>query len=251
MNKLYRELSSEDISFSITPEEIGEYINRPESLGIIGQPRALKALKIGTEIRGKGYNLFVTGLSGTGRYTAIRTMLKEYRPQKKELKDFVYVYNFRKPDNPRILYFQPGKAKVFKRDIHNLVERLKFQIKARLESDAYREQRDEIVSVIEQQENRALSNFEAQLSKDNFQIMKVQEGENQATDIIPIYNGKLMSFDEMQVFVSSGEITESEWHRIREKYYHYMDEMKKIFLELRETRSTMDEELNALRIDTI
>lgn len=39
---------------------------------IIGQPRAVKALEMGTEIKGKGYNIFVTGISGTGRISAIK-----------------------------------------------------------------------------------------------------------------------------------------------------------------------------------
>ncbi|MDH4223807.1 MAG: AAA family ATPase, partial [candidate division Zixibacteria bacterium] len=35
--------------------------------GIIGQGRALCAIKLGLEIKSEGYNIFVTGLVGTGR----------------------------------------------------------------------------------------------------------------------------------------------------------------------------------------
>ena len=34
--------------------------------GIVGQHRAIKALKLGIDIDSPGYNVFITGLSGTG-----------------------------------------------------------------------------------------------------------------------------------------------------------------------------------------
>ena len=34
---------------------------------IIGQERGIKALKFGLSIKKKGYNVFVTGITGTGR----------------------------------------------------------------------------------------------------------------------------------------------------------------------------------------
>ena len=40
--------------------------------GIVGQGRALKALKVGVDMRSPGYNLFITGLSGTGKTTTIK-----------------------------------------------------------------------------------------------------------------------------------------------------------------------------------
>ncbi len=43
----------------------------------IGQERALEAIRFGLEVDKPGYNLFVTGLSGTGKASAIRTICKE------------------------------------------------------------------------------------------------------------------------------------------------------------------------------
>ena len=60
-------LIHKDVNIKIPEEEIIKYYKEEKEYEIIGQPRALKALRIGTEISSKGYKVFVTGLSGTGK----------------------------------------------------------------------------------------------------------------------------------------------------------------------------------------
>ena len=45
--------------------------------GIIGQERALKAIQIGLDIKNLGYNIFITGMVGTGRTTSIKQLLEK------------------------------------------------------------------------------------------------------------------------------------------------------------------------------
>ena len=59
--------------------------------GIIGQDRALKALKLGVELDSPGYNVFVSGLSGTGKATTIKTILEKIQSRKNCSRDFCYV----------------------------------------------------------------------------------------------------------------------------------------------------------------
>jgi predicted ATPase with chaperone activity len=42
---------------------------------IIGQERALRALKFGLEIKEEGFNVYVSGMPGTGRMSAVRGFL--------------------------------------------------------------------------------------------------------------------------------------------------------------------------------
>jgi len=247
----YRELTSLEASFSISPEEVS-CLSIPDSeIDIIGQERALKALRMGIEMNAKGYNIFVTGLPGTGRKTSIRKMLSEYKPKRNLVKDICFVYNFSDPDSPTVLYFAPGKAKKFKKDMHQLIETMKALIKTKLEGEPYKVKRNEIVSRIEQQENRILSEFETRLGKDNFQIIRVDDEEEQSTDIVPLYKGKPISFEELQALVASGKVDEKVWNATREKYYHYMDEMQKIFHDLKISRGVMEDQLAALRVETL
>ena len=99
------ELTADEVRFSITGQEIQELDDGRERFDIIGQPRALRALKLAIEIEGKGYNIFATGLAGTGKRTAIMRLLKDHRPRKPQIRDIAYVHNFKQPDRPKVLYF--------------------------------------------------------------------------------------------------------------------------------------------------
>ncbi len=44
---------------------------------IIGQDRAIRALKFGLEIKELGFNIYVAGFPGTGRTTAVKKFLDE------------------------------------------------------------------------------------------------------------------------------------------------------------------------------
>jgi hypothetical protein len=65
--------------------------------GIIGQDRALSALKFGLNIIKPGFNVFVAGLAGTGRTTAIKSFMDSLAAIKETPSDWCYVHNFRDP----------------------------------------------------------------------------------------------------------------------------------------------------------
>ena len=43
---------------------------------VIGQDRAIRAIQLALEMNHSGYNVFVTGMSGTGRTTIVKNILK-------------------------------------------------------------------------------------------------------------------------------------------------------------------------------
>ena len=73
-------------------------------------------MKIGVDIQSQGYNLFITGMSGTGKYTTIKQMLEQIRPMGAKLNDYAYVNNFKDPDRPILLTFTMGQGIEFKKD---------------------------------------------------------------------------------------------------------------------------------------
>src|SRR5689334_25408881 len=71
--------------------------------GLVGQDRALRALKMGVELTAPGYNVFVCGLAGTSRGGTIARMIGELHPTMKQSQDRCYVNNFKFVDRPRLL----------------------------------------------------------------------------------------------------------------------------------------------------
>ena len=65
-DKLSRTCNPDDLHFETT-DEIEPLV------GTIGQLRAMSALELALDIDAAGFNLFISGLPGTGRNTALRS----------------------------------------------------------------------------------------------------------------------------------------------------------------------------------
>ncbi|MEM2997102.1 MAG: Lon-like protease helical domain-containing protein, partial [Candidatus Bathyarchaeia archaeon] len=78
---------------------------------IIGQEQAVRALRFGLKTRGRGFNVYVAGMPGTGRKTAISNFLEEMAKGMPVPNDWCYVYNFRDPMRPRALKLPPGMGR--------------------------------------------------------------------------------------------------------------------------------------------
>jgi predicted ATP-dependent protease len=105
--------------------------------GIIEQERPIRAIRFGLDIASPGYNIYVSGLTGTGKTTVIKTFLEEIAAKMPRPDDWCYVYNFRDPVSPTILNLPPGRAKAFKAAMDDLVRNLRREIPKAFESKEY------------------------------------------------------------------------------------------------------------------
>ena len=91
---------------------------------IIGQDRAIESFEVGLGIKQDGYNIIVTGLTGSGKMATITRSVEDKLKNTPVPSDWVYVNNFQKPDEPIAIPLEPGKARQFKKDMKNLLDRL-------------------------------------------------------------------------------------------------------------------------------
>ena len=68
--------------------------------GIIGQERAVKAFEFGLAVKMKGYNIYMSGSSGTGKTSYARANIEKLAATEPVPDDWCYVYNFDKPKEP-------------------------------------------------------------------------------------------------------------------------------------------------------
>jgi hypothetical protein len=72
----------------------------------IGQERALGSINFGLEVERTGYNLFLTGLTGTGKASTIKSRLERFIEERNakgiqyQTMDWCYVYNSCIPTSP-------------------------------------------------------------------------------------------------------------------------------------------------------
>ena len=70
--------------------------------GLIGQDRAEKALKFGLAVKSKGYNIYVSGIPGSGKSTFAKKFAEEIAANEPKPDDMCYAYNFDNPKKPRL-----------------------------------------------------------------------------------------------------------------------------------------------------
>jgi lon-related putative ATP-dependent protease len=244
MSDIGFELGAEELGFSVDTSAAVEASRSSEwGSSVIGQPRALEALRMGVRVRAKGYNVYVSGAPGTGRSTAVLRVLSEEPGSATRLRDLVYVYNFASPLEPACLVLPPGGGKSFKRDLHRMVEALKRIVRLQAESASSRDDESRADAELEGKENALLSSLESGLLADGFKPVQVEEGGGLAMDIVPVEGGlsdSSSAFEALQAEVASGGMSQADYDGIRRRWYGHMDRMKKLFAELRKDRLELE-----------
>ena len=95
---------------------------------IIGQERGVQAIDFGLNMKQQGYNIYVAGCSGIGRHSYTKTLINKIKKNNMNIKDWAYVYNFKNQNEPIALSFKSGQGKLFKKDIEEIVEKLKAEV---------------------------------------------------------------------------------------------------------------------------
>lgn len=213
---------------------------------IIGQDKAVKALRMGLDIEGVGYNVFVTGAVGTGRATSVRCLLEEMGKKERIPDDKCYVNNFANPDMPRLMSLSAGKGKSFKKDVDELVKDLVKSIPLIFESESYQNQRNKLVDKYREIEKKLVSGFEKKVKKQGFVLVQVQVGPFSKPEIAPLVDKKPASIEQLQKLVGKGEFSKEELKKLIEKRDRLNDELGDIFRETRRIEKKAREELLAL-----
>ncbi len=196
--------------------------------GIIGQRRALEALTLGAEIFSPGYNIFVSGLAGTGRLTTIQKILERISPDCHVPHDYAYVYNFDDPDCPRLLVFPKGKALPFQEAMDEAIRYLSTQIAKMFDDENFRTGRTKIVEDFQNREREMLDEFETAIKPQGFALGQRKNGDMVQPEILPIINEKSYPIEALDKLVKEETITSEAAKEISRQYNQLRGELYNI-----------------------
>ena len=128
--------------------------------GVLGQERAVEALQFGVAMPRPGYNLFVMGEPGTGRFSFVQRYLKAEAKRLQAPADWVYVNNFDEPREPRVLELPAGTAAAFIADLEALIDNLLATFPAVFEQPSYQQKKSAIDRAFNQRYDQALDIIE-------------------------------------------------------------------------------------------
>lgn len=165
----------------------------------IGQERAIRAIEFGLGVNKPGFNIFVTGLTGTGKTSIIRAFLKKITSQRTvpaddspTPEDLCYVYNFNDADRPQALKIRRGWGKILKADMEQLIHNLQRAAKKMFESDEYAHQRQEMVEQIQKKQQQMMETLMEEANRGGFALRTTPSG----IVLLPTKDGKPMQESE-------------------------------------------------------
>ena len=201
---------------------------------IIGQERALKSLQTGLDIRSLGYNIFITGMVGTGRSTTIKQLLENLEKDDQAPDDLLYVNNFKVPDEPTLLALPAGKGAPFAEAMDVLIENLRGHIPDLLKSSYYGDHRDAIIEGQQAKQKELLQGFEAEASRNGFAVIQVQMGMFVKPDLIPVIDEAPVPFAKLEALVREKKLPAPKLAELKTKYEELTGRLESVLEKLRE-----------------
>lgn len=225
------ELPAEKLRWRCDPTRIPfETTAHAEPLdGVIGQDRALRALKMGVELSAPGYNVFVCGLAGTSRGGMIARMLEELGPSTKPSPDRCYVNNFKNPDRPRLLTLPRGQANGFKKDVQSGIEFLRRRIPQVFEGEPFQRQKGRIVDRFTAREKELMDDFTRRIAREQFALGHMQVGAVALPEIFPVLEGQMVPIEDIPKMVHEGKIESPIAEELERKYEQFRQEFTVVY----------------------
>ncbi len=193
---------------------------------IVGQPRAIESIHLGAQLASPGYNLFVSGLSGTGRLTTVKKILEDVRDTKAKLCDFCYVHNFHEPNEPKLLRFSAGLGKAFAKAMKDTISYLRMRIPQLFEEEGFQQTRKDLIRRYQERETTILTDFNTKLQPEGFVLGRVEgEAGNSHPAIFILIDDQLHTPSDLEDLIKKGVLTRERAREISEHYQKYQDEL--------------------------
>ncbi len=171
--KLRHESDPNTFSFETTAEL--EPLDR-----IIGQERAIDALKLGLGIKDakNRYNIYVAGGPGTGKMSAVEHFLSRVSADEPTPPDPCFVHNFEDPYCPCYLELPAGMGNQLRESMEQLINRLKRDIPKIFESDEFKARSKKITEGHTEKRSKLFEEMEKKSRQLGFSLQRTPIGIN-------------------------------------------------------------------------
>lgn len=190
------ELSPEDLVWICDPENLPFECTKELTplREFIGQDRAVKSIEFGLSMTKPGYNIYVAGLTGTGKTSMVKAYVEKIVREREEKEgqahpdDWCYVYDFSDPDRACILRLVQGEGKVFRDDLNDLLKRLKDELSKAFSSEELNGARKKIAEEGQVKQRKMFDDLNRDVQQEGFTLQVTPIG----PVLVPLLNGKPM-----------------------------------------------------------
>lgn len=166
----------------------------PPLEGMIGQERAVKAMEFGLRTKNSGYNIFVSGMVGTGKLTYAKQAVGKLAKGQPVPQDWCYVNNFEDSSRPIAISFPSGTGSIFRQDMGEMLENLQNDVTKAFSSEDYERERTAIMKAFQEKRGEMLEAF----SKKAETFAVLSKWSTTGFMMVPLLDGKPVSEEEFQ-----------------------------------------------------
>ena len=222
-----REVKVKDLRWECDPStfsfETTEDIDPLE--GIIGQERAMVALKTGLGIEAPGYNIFVSGLTGTGRTITIKKTLERFLESSVSddanlsPDDICYVHNFTNPDMPGAITLPAGDGERFRKAMADMVLMLKTTIPRVLTSQDFKNRVKNVAEEFRNKQKDLINRLKLKSQEEGFSLVQIDVGGIPRTALMPNFQNQPTPLEKLEGMVVEGEFPRERFEELKEKSF--------------------------------
>ena len=205
--------------------------------GFIGQEKGIDAILFGIELRGYGYNVFISGPSGTGKKSAIIDYLKEQADKLPTPPDWCYVYNFADSQRPKTLKLLAGKGRELQKNMEWFIDKTRDALVNAFSSDEYHQLKNKTLESIEIERRNIVERMKVKAAEVGFDLERSPVG----LTLTPILEGRKIGeeeFSNLPVEIQSSIVEK------RKELQDGLRSLIRLFAELEKNADTAIEELN-------
>ncbi|MCK8823974.1 Lon protease family protein [Fuchsiella alkaliacetigena] len=214
-----------------TTEEIDPFVDE-----LIGQDRAVKAMDLGLRMEQEGYNVFISGATGTGRTTYAKTLAEKKSKTQEVPDDLCYVYNFNDSQQPKALQLPAGTGVHLQKDMEQLIKELRAEIPEAFVGEEYEEKKKQIMNDYQQQSTEIMNKFKEDIKERGFVL------QNTAHGLLPVPINEAEEPIDQDEFK---ELAEDKKKAIQEESQKIQNELEQIMNKIRNLKSKAQEKLES------
>ncbi|MCF7796565.1 MAG: AAA family ATPase [Lentisphaeria bacterium] len=173
---------------------------------VIGQERAVRALELGLEMNGPGYNIFVGGYPGTGKATIIQNIAKKFAAKRKTPPDLIVVNNFTNEYHPLVIALKAGHAQSFSKEMSRLIDSLRQDLPRVFQGEHYQRERKQVTREFNERRNSLIDELNRKAEEQHIQVQYTEGG----FQTIPIAEKEPLSEEQYN------QLTDAEKEKINE-----------------------------------
>lgn len=203
---------------------------------MLGQKRAVKAVEFGLFAKNQGYNIFISGLVGTGKITYAKAAVNKVAAKEPVPGDWCYVNNFKNSSQPIALRLPSGKGYLFCKDIQELIEDIKTEVAKIFSSDDYEQSKNDIIKKFQERRSVLIDSFNDKAEE--YGIMP--QWSTTGFIGVPMSDGKAIPPEEFQ------QLDKEEKEKIEKKIIVVHEKAMEVIRRMQELEREMREEIRRL-----